>query len=80
MTEFLEEIGSNHTLHGVALGGLTYYILSKNKNDKALRYGVVVGVLSAMYMKRFGHTADGFTAGENMLSSFTKEFAQLTAT
>ena len=80
MTDFVEELKQNHTLHGALIGGGVYYLMNKNESKDALKYGVVIGGLSAWYMGKWGHTTDGFDVGKNMFAGFNKEFAELTGT
>ena len=80
MTDFVQNLESNHTLHGVGIGIATYYLMNKNGSKDALKYGVVLGGLSMFYMNRWGHTSDGFDVGKNMFAGFNKDFAQLTGT
>ena len=77
MTDFVEKIKENHQVHGLVFGGGTYYLLNKNKNKNALKYGVIVGAISMWYMSVYKHQIHNF---DNMFTGFNREFAELTGT
>ena len=64
----MDNLKNNHTLHGALVGLGTFYLMNKNGSDKALRYALVFGLGSALYMNQYGHTKDGFTELQNMFS------------
>ena len=51
MTDFVEQLKENHQLHSLILGGGAYYAMNKNESKDALKYGVVAGIGSLIYMK-----------------------------
>ena len=77
MTDFVENLKTNHTLHGALIGGGVYYLMNKNGSDKALKYGVVTGIGSMVYMKVFQHQNPFTLGGENALTGFNQGLAEL---
>ena len=77
MTDFVEKLKTNHQIHGLLIGGGVYYLMKKNGNDNALKYGVITGLVTGYYMSVYGHNAPNF---DNMFTDFNKELAELTGT
>ena len=69
----MDDLMNNHKLHGLALGIGVYYLMNKQGSDKALKFGVVFGIGSALYMDRYGHTTDGFREIQTLLGGKSTE-------
>mgnify|MGYP001129737479 CR=1 FL=1 len=77
MTDFVENLKTNHTVHGIVLGGGVYYLMNKNGSEKALKYGALTGIGSIIYMNYFNHQNPFTLGGENVLTGFNQGLAQL---
>ena len=80
MTDFVqnlkENLKENHNLHATVIAGSVYYVMNKNGNPNALKYGLVKGIATAVYMSYFSHSLPDFS-GNNSLGDFNKGLAEL---